>query len=190
MRRPLPRVGLLPDFLNFKKDALLKFDPHASGSPGFPSPRSWERVSEILQMPWPRGQIRERNDAIKGQIGEGMGIEFLAYLDIYSKMPSFDDLINDRVDYAQQPMSVIYAIIGSLLGFLIEQPTQQNVDRVMQLTQRMPSEYRTLLLHRMWNYGKDKSKGQPGLFTSMMFKSPFWKSASAHLQKLIAADQQ
>jgi len=178
------------DFLDFKKDALLKYDTTSRGDGAFPNPRSWERVSEILQMPWPRMQMRERNEEIKGQIGVGMATEFLAYLDIYASMPTFDDIINDRMDYTKSGLGVSYAVVGSLLGFLIEQPSQQNVNRVMALTVRMPSEYRTLLLHRMWNYGKDKSKGQAGLFVPFMMGSPFWSAASAHLQGLIKAEQQ
>ena len=65
---------IVVSFLSLRQELLFKMDKPEKG---FPTPRSWEMVSDILETP--KKSPQENQDILIGTIGEGATIEFVSY---------------------------------------------------------------------------------------------------------------
>jgi len=99
-------------FLNYKKPLLNKFDPK-SASRGFPTPRSWEFASRVLDRSIPDNVMRH---LIGGAVGEGAAIEFMAYREVYLKLPDPADILDGKVKKMpdRSDLSAAYSMITAL----------------------------------------------------------------------------
>jgi hypothetical protein len=68
--------------------SLYKFDP-SSNDKAFPTPRTWERVSDVLKSQ--NGVIP--TDTIHGCVGIGEGVEFEAFCDLRNYIPDPDAIL-------------------------------------------------------------------------------------------------
>lgn len=76
-------------YINEFRGNLHVFDPKADGNP---TPRSWEKTSNILSLNVPP---KVRKQLVEGQIGVKYGEKFETWLRVESKMPKFADLLRD-----------------------------------------------------------------------------------------------
>ena len=88
------RNGIRPEliaFLRFKPQLLLDMG-QSDLQRGWPSPRSWARVSAFLDA---AGELSEeaRRAAIIGLVGEGPAVELAAYLKVTSQLPDFGEVL-------------------------------------------------------------------------------------------------
>lgn len=100
-------------FLNFRKHLANQFDA-SSRSRGFPTPRSWEYVSKILDRSLPDSVMRSM---IAGTIGEGAMVEFMAYREVYLKLPDPEEVLDGKIKEmprGSNNLSQHYAMIISL----------------------------------------------------------------------------
>jgi len=96
-------------YLRHRPDMLSKFDKDAQACP---SPRSWERVSGILESHPPRHLAAP---AIMGTVGEEAGTDFMAYLKLAKDMPDIDNIIaNPDSAPIPQDMGIMYAVAAAL----------------------------------------------------------------------------
>jgi MoxR-like ATPase len=65
---------IVVSFLSLRQELLFKMDKPEKG---FPTPRSWEMVSDILETT--KKSPQENQDILIGTIGEGATIEFVSY---------------------------------------------------------------------------------------------------------------
>ena len=104
--------GVRPEvtgFLRFKPDQLSKFDKDAKACP---SPRSWEKVSGILNWGLDEGAEME---AIMGQVGLGAASDFKAFLSVYRELPDPELPLKDPVNAPiPQDPSVMYAVCAGI----------------------------------------------------------------------------
>lgn len=102
-------------WIRFRKGANLHdFDPKkATVERTFPCPRTWEMVSDILEMGLP--PVVERS-MIVGTIGEGDGAEFCGFLKVWRDMPNPDLVLMDP-QKAKVPTAgdAVYALVGALV---------------------------------------------------------------------------
>ena len=99
-------------FLNFKKNMLNQFDAQ-SKSRAFPTPRSWEFVSRALvDRKVPDNVMRH---VVDGCVGQGAAIEFMAYRDVYLKLPDPAKVLDGEVKkMPTHELSAAYAMITAL----------------------------------------------------------------------------
>lgn len=98
-------------FVKWKNNLLHAFDPQAKVQ-AFPSPRSWEFVSKLLGQKIPPALL---SPMIRGAIGEGAASEFMAFLQVFDKLPSLDAIrMNPTTAPIPTEMSVLYAVVTSL----------------------------------------------------------------------------
>jgi len=180
---PLPRrrvVREVTDFLFYEPTALLKYDPQAAFEEfGFPSPRTWERASDVMRMPFTHRK-HEREVALVGAIGQKMTTEFMKYLGVLQSAdaPSDADILANRVNYATLDNKgaaggmLIAAAAGTLLDYVIEHPDPKRVATVLEIAKKMPAKWRGKLLWRLWLYGGDPTLEVPGVVSSMMPQPP------------------
>ncbi len=74
-------------FVNFRPNLLFKMDGQDLQQ-GWPSPRSWERVANIINMFGEKEDVLQK--VVYGLIGQNVGVEFMAFHKVNKK---FDDVL-------------------------------------------------------------------------------------------------
>jgi hypothetical protein len=112
---------------------LHKFVP---GSDSCPTPRSWEKVSNLLGM----GMEKDiRFAALCGTVGEGVSHEFETYMRIGDKLPDPDEVIRNP-ETAPLFAPADADIITLLLASLADKTTAKNIGQVLKYIKRLPNQ--------------------------------------------------
>lgn len=111
-------------FLKFRTPLLHSFDPQAKVQ-AFPSPRSWEFVSNLIKRHDRVDELLET--MVRGSVGEGPGSEFNAFLRVFDKMPSIDAILLNptKADVPTDP-ATLYAVSTALAC----QATKDNIGNI------------------------------------------------------------
>jgi hypothetical protein len=150
------RSGLRPEviaFLRFREELLSAFDRDANA---FPSPRSWEFVSRILDSnPDPTLE----HELFAGAVGGGAATEFSAFLGMFRKLPNIDAiLLNPNTEPVPENAAGQYAVALALA----RRASDSNFDRISQYVKRMPTEFGVLCV-------RDASLRSPEIRTTGAF---------------------
>jgi len=125
-------------FIRFRPELLHSFDPKKNEK-AFPTPRSWEFVSDVLQA----GSSNIEYELASGIVGEGASTELMAFLKIYRNLPNPDVILLDpSAGEIPQDPATLYAICGSLAN----KASDQNFGRVVEYSNRLPDEFSVLLI--------------------------------------------
>jgi MoxR-like ATPase len=135
------QAGIRPEviaFLRFRPLLLSAFDKDVCA---FPSPRSWEFVSRILDsLGSPSNQAIE-HELIAGAIGAGAATELTGFLRIFRELPDVDSiLLNPQRAAVPEEPSAQYAVASALARCA----SDTNFDRVCAYLDRLPTEFRVL----------------------------------------------
>lgn len=129
-------VGIDHRIRSFLKNNPRKLHMFDVGANASPNPRSWEKSSSILNMNLSKAV---RTEALFGQIGEGVGTEFEAYLRVEDKMPKLDFVINNPEQapvFSEHDADVLYM----LLTALADSTTHKNVANIIKYIKRLPNQ--------------------------------------------------
>jgi MoxR-like ATPase len=122
-------------FLRFRQELLSAFDRDANA---FPSPRSWEFVSTILDAA-PDQSIE--HELLAGAVGTGAATEFSAFLQMVRELPNIDAiLMNPLKELVPENAAAQYAVASALARCA----SDANFDRVCLYLDRMPTEFSVL----------------------------------------------
>lgn len=122
-------------FLRFRPELLSVFDRDANA---FPSPRSWEFVSRILDSA-PDQSVE--HELFEGAVGTGAATEFSAFLRMFRELPNIDAiLLNPLKEPVPENAAAQYAVASALARCA----SDMNFDRVCTYLDRMPIEFRVL----------------------------------------------
>lgn len=127
----------------------------------FPTPRSWEFVSQIMHrydeakkgIGAPFSQ-NARNAAIYGLIGQGAGVGFITHVEYEAELPDVDALLNGKDDLPPKSYfrGLSPAVQSMLISALGSKAAPSNLKRFAQVLQLLPREFGTLAyrdcLHR------------------------------------------
>jgi hypothetical protein len=109
-------------FLTAFPGKMFQFSP-GTASRGFPTPRSWVMVSNIL-VALDEGRIiltpEQLRGMIYGAIGDAVGVEFFAHREIAADLPSPDEILDGRVTVlptidAAKKTGLSYSLTTSIL---------------------------------------------------------------------------
>lgn len=132
-------AGFAPEvtsFINWKPEALLQFDP-AKNDRAFPTPRSWEFVSQLL----PHTPPDLLHHVVAGAVGEGAAAEFSAFVQIYRNLPDPDKVLASPATFqVPDDSSVLFALCGALVD-RIKQASKEKLTRFVACITRLPQEY-------------------------------------------------
>ncbi|MBS3815633.1 MAG: AAA family ATPase [Hadesarchaea archaeon] len=92
-------------FLNFKSRMLYQFDSERSRY-AFPTPRSWEMVSWLMD--------EGLEDEIASAIGTGAAAEFKSFLDLKDDLPDVEKILEGEIVIPDKP-DVLHATISSIV---------------------------------------------------------------------------
>jgi hypothetical protein len=99
----------ITSFIRHRPEFLSKFNPDVEACP---SPRSWERANTILDINF---EPREKQMALKAQLGDGATADFLGYLKVADQMPDPDDVLkNPGTTEVPTDPPVLHAICGAI----------------------------------------------------------------------------
>jgi len=144
------QAGVRPEviaFLRFRAELLNAFDRDANA---FPSPRSWEFVSRILESQ-PEPSIE--HELFAGAVGSGAATEFSAFLRMFRELPNIDAIL---VNPHQEPVPENAAAQYAVASALAHRASDTNLDRICVYLDRMPTEFCVLCV-------RDASLREPGI---------------------------
>lgn len=122
-------------FIRFRPELLNQFDKDAFA---FPTPRSWEFLSKILDSA-PDPSIE--HEMFAGTVGDGAATEFSAFLRMFRELPSIDAiLMSPTTERVPEDPGAQYAVASALARCA----SDLNFDRICLYLDRMPTEFRVL----------------------------------------------
>ncbi|WP_319522444.1 MoxR family ATPase [uncultured Desulfosarcina sp.] len=126
-------------FIRFRPNLLHAFDPQKDDK-AFPTPRSWEFVSRIMNR---QAKVIPDLELIAGVVGEGAAAEFCGFLRIYHDLPDPQVLI-DNPETAEVPEDP--ATLYAVCELLAEKTDSENLHGIMTYARRLPPEFSVLLV--------------------------------------------
>jgi hypothetical protein len=160
------QAGVRPEviaFLRFRQELLSAFDRDANA---FPSPRSWEFVSRILDAT-PDQSVE--HELFAGAVGSGAATEFSAFLKTFRELPNIDAiLLNPLKEPVPENAAAQYAVASALA----HRATDSNFDRICTYLGRMPTEFSVLCV-------RDASLRQPAVQHTPAFTK--WATTNHHV---------
>ena len=141
--------GIAPEvlfFIQVRPELLHSFDP-TSRENAFPTPRTWEFVSDIVQGGTLRNgtgghsngrlPVSLERSLYKGTVGEGASIEFMEFLRVMRELPHPNAILQnpDRAEIPEDP-STLLALCGSLYRIADD----VNFDAVVTYAERLGPE--------------------------------------------------
>ena len=154
------------DYLTFKPAALHTQDPD-SGEMVFATPRSWERVSDILNIDDDIFKDVIKNKII-GNVGTVEGMQFVEYWRKNYKTVSVDDVLNGstRIPTAPEELALLVDRMMDRVGFLrqdrkhgITDNERKQVEKVILALIRLPqAEYGVMGLKKLLEMNRDEVK--------------------------------
>lgn len=101
-------------FLSFRQNHLMGFDA-ASEELAFPTPRSWEMVSNLLNTVC--DDVDAMYPLISGLVGTGVAIEFCTWATVYKDLPAMEEVFDGRTSKIPQTPDALYALTSSMVAY-------------------------------------------------------------------------
>lgn len=135
-------AGIAPEilsFLRFRPALLHDFHPDRSGK-AFPTPRSWEFASKILQNVTDEEVLHQ---LLAGTVGVGAAKELAGYMKIWRQLPEAEEVLANpqRVDIPSDP-AILYAICETV-G---RAASLERGEALLLFAHRLPAEFSILLV--------------------------------------------
>jgi len=135
--------GIVPEvraFLNYRPALLSQFDV-TSNPRAFPTPRSWQFVSDVIS----RTPNELLHPVAAGCVGEGPAAEFLGFLRLYRELPDLDQVLAkpDTSPVPREP-AILYALVGALVERC--RSTTTSLGNFVSYAMRLPDEFTLLAL--------------------------------------------
>lgn len=130
-------------YLNFRRGSLFEFDAATvQKARAFPSPRSWHRVSRLLDTVSEDVLL----SVLGGTVGEGKAAEFFGYLKVEKECPPPADILKDPAGtMVPRDPAALFAICASLADYARKMPDKLK-DAMGTYLARLPVEFGALLI--------------------------------------------
>lgn len=131
-------------FLSFRPNYLMGFE-QAKDDLAFPTPRSWEMVSNILN------DINSNLDdvylLIAGLVGTGVAIEFRGWEKVYKELPQVDSIFGGDNPRLPQNTDALYALVSAMTAYArAHKDDMIGMANSIAYANQMPADFSTLLL--------------------------------------------
>lgn len=128
-------------YIEYNMGGLLKADGMELA---FPTPRSWEMVSNILN--YVSDEISAVYPMIVGCIGENAGNLFRTWTEIYANLPSLERIFNEGEGDIPKEREVHIALKSAMVDYARKHPSKEMVDASIEYSCRLPWSFRGKLL--------------------------------------------
>ena len=145
-------------FLNQYPNKLKIFDPNSDDN-AFPTPRTWEKVSQFIDI---FGGISPAYNAIAGAIGLGVSGEFKTYCDIYTSLPDIDRIFDgtdkEPPETINSKPDVAYALSSSISYKAARINDKKKLENALDYVMKFPEEFSILTIKDMLTVSDMKKK--------------------------------
>lgn len=131
-------------FLSFKRDLLCPTDAKSEDL-AFPTPRSWEMVSNVLNNA--TSDINGAFPFISGLVGQGTAIEFKAWMRVYKTLPSIEAIFEGKEHSVPTGVDTLYALVSAMTAYAREHKSEMpKIVNSIRYAQTLPPDFSVLLL--------------------------------------------
>ncbi len=131
--------GEIIAFLSKMPQHLFKMP--IAGQRSFPTPRSWENASKLYSLSLP----------IDSAVGDGVAAEFKAFLSVYDRFPSIDDIFAGKDVKVPKENDVLWALTIAL----IVRCTEKDISVFFNYVSKMPKEFEVLAITSLSDKSED-----------------------------------
>jgi len=131
-------------FVEYNPGLLMKFDPSGT-SLAFPTPRSWEMVSNILNNV--SANVSEVFPLIMGCIGYSAATFFKSWVEIYDTLPPVNDIFEGNCYETPMVAEQLIALRSRMVAYARKHPVKDLIDNSVEYACRLPWLFRGKLLH-------------------------------------------
>lgn len=171
------RSGIHPmvlGFLTFRPKFLMCFDA-GSEDLAFPTPRSWEMVSNLLTHV--SDDAEQMYPLISGLVGIGVAVEFRTWTQVYNELPKVEDIFNGKNPPLPRGTDALYALTSAMTAYAREH--RNDIPRITNsliYADRMSPDFSVMLM-------KDYMAIEPDYRTKLMKIPAFmrWVSTKGKL---------
>lgn len=142
-------IGLLT---KFRPELIYKFEPQKKA---YPTPRSWVFTSKILKNGLPD---ELKFELLKGCVGEGAAIELRAYMEIWSRLPDLDKILEGKDDTIPKGVDLIYA---ACVGLVSKATKPAHYNRLLEYALRLEREFSVFLVKLLYQKNKELTVKAP-----------------------------
>ena len=142
-------------FLDFKREFLHKFNENDMA---FPTPRSWEAASELLKIELTvNDHVDEMMSVLSGCVGEGVAIEFIAFLKFFNDLPSFEKIMNggEEWEVPKTNLGLLAAATSTLIAALRENHRSESKCRNLHKVMAQLPEESIILIYKLLSSSSD-----------------------------------
>ena len=136
-------------FINYRPSHLLKMEGQ-NLEQGWPSPRSWERVSNVIKMF--NGNTELLRKVVYGLIGTGVGLEFMEFYKMSAEFDSIlEVMLNDKAEFTlpdknDKKYAVASAVIYHLWNGTDEKDTEARINGFYRILSKMPNDFGAMMI--------------------------------------------
>ncbi len=135
--------GMVLGFLDQNPSLLMDFDPDAQEL-AFPTPRSWEMVSHILNHV--SKDVGAVFPLVSGCIGPAAAYELRIWSESYCKIPDVADIFaGTTVEVPTRP-EILFGVCAAISEHARTHHTKQELDHLILYMLRIPAEFRNRIL--------------------------------------------
>ncbi len=130
---------LVLGFLEANPDLLMKFSP-SSDSNAFPTPRSWEMVSNILNNI--SSSVSEMFPLIAGCIGDEAAAGLQNWSEVYQDLPDVSEIFSGSTNVVPVHPESLFAVVADIASYVHEHHSKEEIRNVIEYASGMPKEFR------------------------------------------------
>ena len=135
-------------FMRFRPALLHDMEARKTGM-AFPTPRSWAFADDVAKQ---KLGVAEELELLKGTVGEGAAVEYLAFVKTARELPSANEILLSP-DTAPVPTSP--AAKYAVATMLERKADTKNFKQCMQYIQRLDVEYQTAFMHGITKHKRE-----------------------------------
>lgn len=140
-------------YLSFRNDRLFGFDA-TNDDLAFPTPRSWEMVSSLLNNVM--DDVVKIYPMIAGLIGSGPAIEFRTWCGVYHDLPTMDDVFSGKTIDVPKGTDAMYALVSSMTAYASEHRNDiVAIGNSLSYAKRLPADFAELLIQNYRDFEKN-----------------------------------
>ncbi len=144
-------------FLSARKEYLMAFESSADDL-AFPTPRSWEMVSNLLNGV--SDDVDKMYSLISGIVGTGVAVEFRTWASRYSELPDVEEIFDGKNPALPKNPDALYALVSSMVSYARTCKNDMNrISNSIKYANKFPPDYSVLLM-KEYMYLDDEYKNK------------------------------
>ena len=125
-------------YISTNPSILIDFDPTME-SLAFPTPRTWEMVSNILN--YVSDDPMKVYPLISGCVGSDIAADFCTWYELYGKIPTIKSILNNTATTVPSRPEALYILTDELIRTMKEKLSKEELIHLINYTNGFPQEF-------------------------------------------------